>query len=219
MNIIVENVKKYYGENLVLDIDKMNIKSGKITGIVGSNGSGKSTLLNIIAGLDDDYLGDVIYKNKSIDKEVYSDMTMITQRPYLFRRSVFENIAYPLKLRNISKQEIEKNVEDILEKLEISNLKDKKADKLSGGESQKVSLARGIVFNPKLMLLDEPTSNIDPESIKVMEKQILEYNKERSGTVIIVTHSVEQSKRLCDEVFHLEKGQIISKEIRDKCDY
>lgn len=216
MDIIVENVRKYYGENVVLNIDKMNIEKGKITGIIGSNGSGKSTLLNIIAGLDLDYLGDILYENKKIDKKVYSDMTMITQRPYLFRRSVFENIAYPLKIRNISKEEIEKNVEDILEKLDIVNLKNKKANRLSGGESQKVSLARGLVFSPKLILLDEPTSNIDPESIKVMEKQIIEYNKEKNGTVIIVTHSLEQSKRLCDQMFYLEKGQVINKEIRYK---
>lgn len=216
MDIVVSDVKKYYGENLVLNIDKLNIKSTKITGITGPNGCGKSTLLNIIAGFDDNYLGDVTYEGKKIDKKLYSEMTIITQKPYLFKRTVFENISYPLKIRKVSKIEIKKKVEDILKKLEISYLRDKRADKLSGGESQKVSLARGLVFKPKLMLLDEPTSNIDPESIKVMEKQILEYNKKENGTVIIVTHNLEQSKRLCDEVYYLEKGQVINKEIIKK---
>ena len=216
MNITVLNVKKYYGENLVLDIDRLDIKSGKIIGITGPNGCGKSTLLNIIAGFDSDYFGEVIYEGKRINKEIYSEMTMITQKPYLFKRSVFENISYPLKIRKVDKDKIKESVEDMLERLDISNLKNKQADKLSGGESQKVSLARGLVFSPKLILLDEPTSNIDPESIKVMEKQILEYNKERCGTVVIVTHNPEQSKRLCDEVLYLEKGKIINKEILSK---
>lgn len=211
MNITVLDVKKYYGENLVLDIDKLNIKAGKITGITGPNGSGKSTLLNVISGLDNEYLGDVIYEDKKRYEEVSSDITMITQKPYLFKRSVFENISYPLKLRKVEKKEIKESVEDILGKLEINDLKDKQADKLSGGESQKVSLARGLVFKPRVLLLDEPTSNIDPESIKVMEKQILEYNKKNNGTVVIVTHNLEQSKRLCDEILYLERGQVIDK--------
>lgn len=213
MDIVVSDIKKYYGENLVLNIDKLDIKSAKITGITGPNGCGKSTLLNIIAGFDDNYLGNVTYEEKKIDKELYSQMTMITQKPYLFKRSVFENVSYPLKIRKVDKREIKEKVEDILEKLDISYLKDKRADKLSGGESQKVSLARGLVFKPKLMLLDEPTSNIDPESIKVMEKQILDYNKKEKGTVVIVTHNLEQSKRLCDEVYYLEKGQVINREV------
>lgn len=216
MNIIGTNIKKYYGENLVLNIDKINIKKGKIIGITGPNGSGKSTLLNIISGLDEDYLGDILYEDKKINKEIYSEMTMITQRPYLFKRTVFENIAYPLKVRKLSKERIEESVEDIIKKLDISSLKDKQADKLSGGESQKVSLARGLVFKPKLILLDEPTSNIDSKSIKIIEEQILEYNRSLNGTVIIVTHSLEQSERICDEIFYLEKGQIISKKIKDK---
>lgn len=213
MNINVSNVKKYYGDNLVLNIDKLNIKTKKITGITGPNGCGKSTLLNIIARFDENYLGDVTYEGKEMDKEIYSDITMITQKPYLFKRSVFENVSYPLKVRKVDKNEIKEKVEDILTKLDISNLRDKQADKLSGGESQKVSLARGLVFKPKLMLLDEPTSNIDPESIKVMEKQILEYNEKENGTVVIVTHNLEQAERLCDEVYYLEKGEVVNKKI------
>lgn len=216
MNVTVSNVKKYYGDNLVLDIDKLNIKAGKITGITGPNGSGKSTLLNIIARFDEDYLGDVTYEGKKIDKELYNDITMITQKPYLFKRSVFDNIAYPLKVRKVDKKEIKEKVGNILDKINISYIKDKQADKLSGGESQKVSLARGLVFKPSLLLLDEPTSNIDPESIKVMEKQILEYNKEENGTIVIITHNLEQSKRLCDEVYYLEEGQVVNKEIIKK---
>ncbi len=86
-------------------------------------------------------------------------------------------------------------------------MKNKKAHLLSGGESQKVNLARAMVFKPKLLLLDEPTSNIDPESIKIMEREILRFNKETKGTILVVTHNMEQSKRLCEDIIYLERGK------------
>ena len=212
MNINISGVKKYYGDNLVLDIDSLDINEGIITGITGPNGCGKSTLLNIVSGLDDEYLGKVTYDDRSLDGNILNQMTMVTQRPYLFKRTVFENIAYPLKIRKVDKNTINEQVKKILYSLEIYNLKDKQAHRLSGGESQKVSLARGLIFNPKVLLLDEPTSNIDPESIKVMEREIIKFNKEKKGTVIIVTHNIEQSQRLCDKIVYLEKGRLAKNE-------
>ncbi|AFS79896.1 putative ABC transporter ATP-binding protein [Gottschalkia acidurici 9a] len=208
MNITGLNIKKYYGENLVLNIDELKINKEKITGVTGPNGCGKSTLLNIIAGLDNNFLGKILYDEKNIDESIYDKITMVMQRPYLFKRTVFENIYYPLRIRKIDKDKIKQKVEKILYDLEIYDLKDKQAHKLSGGESQKVSLARALVFNPKVLFLDEPTSNIDPESIKIMEREIIRYNREKKGTVIIVTHNLEQSKRLCNEIIYLEKGRL-----------
>ena len=204
MEVSIKNLKKLYSDKLVLDIDNLTMEKGKITGIIGPNGSGKSTLLNIVAGLDREFSGIVKYDQKSINKEIYKEMTLVTQKPYLFRREVYENIEYPLRIRGVKKGEIKRRVKDIIERFEIEELKDKKAHLLSGGESQKVSLARALVFEPRLLLLDEPTSNIDPESIKIMEREILKYNRETKGTVLIVTHNIEQSKRLCDNIVYLE---------------
>jgi tungstate transport system ATP-binding protein len=161
-----------------------------------------------VAGLDREFSGIVKYDQKSINKEIYKEMTLVTQKPYLFRREVYENIEYPLRIRGVKKGEIKRRVKDIIERFEIEELKDKKAHLLSGGESQKVSLARALVFEPRLLLLDEPTSNIDPESIKIMEREILKYNRETKGTVLIVTHNIEQSKRLCDNIVYLEEGKV-----------
>jgi tungstate transport system ATP-binding protein len=208
MEVSIKNLKKYYAEKLVLDIEDLTMERGKITGIIGPNGSGKSTLLNIIAGLDREFLGTVKYDEKLINRSIYKDMTLVLQKPYLFRRKVYENIEYPLKVRKVKKGEIKKRIKDIIERFEIEELKDKKAHLLSGGESQKVSLARALVFKPKLLLLDEPTSNIDPESIKIMEREILKFNKETKGTVVIVTHNIEQSKRLCHNIVYLENGKV-----------
>ncbi|SHH16972.1 ATP-binding cassette domain-containing protein [Tepidibacter thalassicus] len=208
MDVQISNLKKYYNDKLVLDIDNLKIKKGIITGIVGPNGAGKSTLLNIIAGMDSDFEGTILYDGKSINKKIYKEMTIVFQKISLFRRSVYENIEYPLKIRGVSKWERRLKVENILKILDIFDLKDKKAHLLSGGESQKVSLGRALVFNPKLLLLDEPTSNIDVNSTIVMEREIVNHNKINNATVVIITHDFKQAKRLCDEIVWIERGKV-----------
>ncbi|WIV13885.1 ATP-binding cassette domain-containing protein [Proteiniborus sp. MB09-C3] len=208
--MFLNNIKKYYNEKLVLVIEMLEIEKGKITGIIGPNGSGKSTLLNIIGGLDEDYLGTIAYDPKVTNQKPYDTMTLVSQKPYLFKRKVYENIEYPLKIRNINKADMKKKVNRIISRLELEDLKEKKAHLLSGGESQKVSLARALVFEPELLLLDEPTSNIDPESIKILEREIVRFNKETGATIIIVTHNLEQSNRICDRIIYLENGRVSS---------
>lgn len=208
MNIEIRNVEKYYGDNQVLDIDYLNIEKEKVTGITGPNGCGKTTLLNIIGGLDKEFLGEVFYDNNKFSKKVKQAITIVFQKPYLLKRTVYENIEYPLKLRNMNKKESKTKVLDVMKKLEITDLMDKKGNKLSGGESQKVALARALVFNPKLLLLDEPTSNIDPEYIVTMENAITQFNLENKSTIIIVTHNIQQSERLCHVVINMNRGKI-----------
>lgn len=208
MKVLLEGIKKYYGNNLIIDLKKLEFEKGKITGIIGSNGSGKSTLLRIVAGLDKNYTGKVYYDSEVINLAIYKKITLVTQKPYLFRRKVYDNIKYPLKVRNVNKEDMRKRIDKIVNRLEISDLINKKANLLSGGESQKVSLARALVFEPELLLLDEPTSNIDPESIKILEREIVRFNNETGATVIIVTHNLEQSERICHNIIQLEKGRV-----------
>ena len=203
MEIKIENLKKYYGEKQILDIDNLILEKGKITGITGPNGCGKTTLLNIIAGLDKDYSGKVNYDGTELNKDIIENMTIVFQKPYLFKRTVYENIEYPLKIRGTNKLEMKSLVLNIMKNLEIEELMEKKAHLLSGGESQKVALARALVFKPQLLLLDEPTSNIDPDSIKILEREILRFNEETGGTVIIVTHNMEQSTRLGHKIVEM----------------
>lgn len=207
MKLHIKNLTKRYGDKTVLDIDKIIIEEGKISGITGPNGSGKSTLLNIISGMDNEYQGKIEYNGCTLNREVALNMTHVFQKAYLFRRRVYDNIAYPLKIRKVNKDTEEKLVKEIIKRLEIEDLTEKKGNLLSGGESQKVALARAIVFKPKLLLLDEPTSNIDPESIKIMEREIVRFNRETNSTVVIVTHNLEQSQRICDNIIYLESGR------------
>ncbi|NLY77032.1 MAG: ATP-binding cassette domain-containing protein [Tissierellia bacterium] len=210
MYIKIEGLKKYYSDKLILDIERLEIEEGRITGLIGPNGSGKTTLMRIISGLDLDFTGNIEYNHSPLNEDIYKKMTLVTQKPYLFRRRVYENIEFPLKVRRIDKGIRRKKVEEIMERFQIEDLKNKKGHLLSGGESQKVSLARALVFEPELLLLDEPTSNIDPESMKIMESQIIRFNEETKGTVLIVTHNIEQAKRLCDRIIHLDWGKVIS---------
>lgn len=210
MRLDIDKLTKKYGNRTVLDIESLRIEKGRITGVTGPNGCGKSTLINIVSGLDGEFGGTVRYDDQYLGRKVIENMTYVFQKPYLFKRSVYENICYPLKLRNIKDYEKEKLVLDIIKRLEIEDLTDKRADLLSGGESQKVALARALVFEPGLLLLDEPTSNIDLESIKVMEREILNFYRQTKATIVIVTHNLEQSKRLCHNILNLEQGKVVS---------
>lgn len=137
MEVYVEDIKKYYSEKLVLDVDNLKFEKGKITGIIGPNGSGKTTLLRIIGGLDREFLGTVKYNGEILNKKVYREMTLVTQKPYLFRRSVKDNIGYPLKIRNYKKENIKEEVENIIKKFEIGNLKNEKPIYFQGENPKK----------------------------------------------------------------------------------
>lgn len=203
MEVRLEQVSKQYGSKQVFANLNEVFESGKITGLVGDNGAGKSTLLRLIAGLDLDYSGHIYYDGKLLSKPLYQQMTMVFQTPYLLKRSVYDNIAYPLQIRHRSAAEIKQKTEAMIARLGIEKLADQYAHKLSGGESQKVALARALIFEPDLVLLDEPMSGIDAASVRFMEEMIQEYVREYHKTVIMITHNARQAQDLCDRIVHL----------------
>lgn len=209
MNLQITNLQKYYAERCVLSVENQMIERGNFLGVIGPNGSGKSTLIKIIAGLIEASGGTVTYNGNKLNTRVQQSMTLVFQKPYLLRTTVFNNIAYPLIIRRVKKQEISKRVNDVMKSLEIESLKNQKAWTLSGGETQKVALARAIVIKPPLLLLDEPTANIDPNSVLVMEENIKRFYEENNSTVIMITHNLQQSKRLCADVAFMNEGRIV----------
>lgn len=215
MKITFEKLQKSYDGRKVLDIEKGIIKSGSRTAIIGPNGAGKSTLLKILAGLEKADSGFISYGSaERLDasgKEgcdfPQTDITMVFQKPYLVSTTVEKNIAYPMKLRGFSDDEIEKRVAELAEELGLTSFRKQKAWKLSGGETQKVALARALSFKPKLLLLDEPTANIDPYTTAEIEKMLIKASE--YATIVLITHNLAQAKRVCDEAMMLHEGKVI----------
>lgn len=211
MNITINHLTKSYKEKLVLKIDDFRLEAGSFLGIIGPNGAGKSTLVKIIAGLDQATSGGVLYNGANLSTDIYQKMTMVFQKPYLLRTSVYNNIAYPLKVRKIDRKTIDHKVSQLLEEMDIHHIKNQNAWTLSGGEAQKVALARAIIFEPSLLVLDEPTANIDPASIFMMEKTIKNFHEKSKATIIIVTHNLQQAKRLCNDVIFMHQGNVVER--------
>ncbi|KNZ42969.1 ABC transporter ATP-binding protein [Acetobacterium bakii] len=210
MNIETNNLIKTYNDNTVLNLtqgySRLIFESGKINGILGPNGSGKTTLMKIMAGLIPQTQGEVLYDGHPGNDDTPMAITYSSHRPTLFSRSVYENIAYPLKIRKYPKAEIHTIVTELLNEFELSDIQNHNAKKLSGGESQKTALARALSFSPKVIFLDEPTANIDPKNIRLMETALLKRKETQGLTVIIITHNLSQAFRLCDKLTFLDQG-------------
>lgn len=210
MHITIHGLTKTY-KKTVLDIQHLEIQSGSFWGIIGPNGSGKSTLMKILAGLNQATSGQILYDGQPLGQAVQTSMTLVFQKSYLLRTSVYQNIAYPLQIRNVPHTEIGDRVEGMLGMLGIEDLRNQRAWTLSGGEAQKVALARALVFRPRLLMLDEPTANIDPASILHLERIIKEYYDEFKPTILMVTHNVQQTKRTCEQVAFMYQGKVLEK--------
>lgn len=209
MRLSMENLTKEYDGRKVLDIEELCIEDGALCGIIGPNGAGKSTLLNLVAGLMEPTGGRLLYGEEKAVSAPYRNMTMVFQSPYLIRTTVEKNIAYPLKLRGWDSQRIEERVEELTEDLGLTSFRKQKSWKLSGGETQKVALARALSFRPDLLLLDEPTANVDPSTTAEIERMLKKINEQEGTTVILITHNLVQARRLCGEVIFMNRGRVV----------
>ena len=212
----VRNLKKAYNGKIVLDVDNLNFQEGKIYAIVGPNGSGKTTLLNILNLLEKPDEGQIFFYDQEITKKSNSDtldirrrMTLVNQDPFLLHSTVYDNIAYGLKIRSIPSIIQKSRIRSALNIVGLSGFKDRKANQLSGGEAQRVVISRALVIEPEVLFLDEHTTNIDKKHIDVVERIIKKIKKEIKATVIFTTHDLSQAYRLADEVISLLDGKII----------
>lgn len=216
MKIQAVNLRKEYNGIRVLDIEDLVFNEGRFHVVMGPNGSGKSTLLGIIAGLMGADGGRVLYNDHHRDFETLRrSVTLVMQRAYLFNTSVYNNIAAGLKYRGEDKNIIRDRVLEYAEALDLTKLLYRNVQTLSGGEKQRVALARALVLKPKLLMLDESTANLDPESIIIIEKVLKDFQKETGATIIFVTHNVFQAKRLADRAYLLIQGRVIEQGERE----
>lgn len=206
--IVLTRLRKAYGPKVLFDVPQIEFPPGSITSLMGDNGVGKTTLLNIIAGLDRRYEGTLTFNRKVRTAEVQKHIVMVRQRPYLFRWSVFDNIAYPLRVRGVERRARRTAVHTLLRDFGIEAIAQRKAHTLSGGEAQKVALARALAAGPQLLLLDETTASIHESALLTMEHQVREFHRRTGCTVIFVTHNQEQAARLCERSVVLGAGGI-----------
>ena len=188
-----------------LAIDSLEFAAGKIHGLVGHNGAGKSILLKIIMGLIRPDAGHIDYAGLAMD-----EITLMTQTPYLLHRSVYENVIYPLKIRGVRiDAHREKEIDALLERAGMLSHKEQYALSLSSGERQKLSFLRAVIFEPRLIMMDETLSNLDPDSEKTIIEMIKEIQAARRATWIIVSHQLESKEGLCDFIHRLEGGRLL----------
>ena len=206
----LQGVSKNYGK--IVALEDLAVKIGDSpTAILGYSGAGKTTLLKILAGLEAPSRGTIRYNDLDItEKNVQSlrrVVTMLFQEPVSFNRNVLENVTYGLNIRGIDKEEATRRASETLASLGLKGFENRKATKLSGGEQQRVSLARALVLEPEVLLLDEPTANLDPANATVIMDVIEEYAKR--GLVVVSTHNFLHVRRLTRWAIYLEKGRIL----------
>jgi len=209
----LHDLTKAYGERSVLQVPSLDIYAGEIFAMVGPSGAGKSTLLRLLNFLEFPTTGSIFFQGaeyrlgQDIPLDLRRKVTTVFQRPMLLDRSVWDNVTYGLRLRGLRDARLA--VEAALKEVGLAHLARQPARTLSGGEAQRVALARAIVLQPVVLLLDEPTANLDPYNVSLIETITRRLNRDHHTTLVLVTHNVFQAKRLADRVAFLMEGQII----------
>lgn len=219
MNIFkVENVSKVFGKGeakvVALDNISLEIEEGEFIAIIGPSGSGKSTLLHIMAGLEKPTSGDIYFYGKNMNEMSKKELTILRREKigiiYQFYNlipnlNVEENILLPIEF---DRQKVDKEkLKNIMKFLKLENRKTHLPNELSGGQQQKVAIGRALMINPKIILADEPTGNLDTKSSNEIINLLKEANKKLKQTIIIITHNLEIAK-LADRIIKIEDGKI-----------
>ncbi|MEN8232477.1 MAG: ABC transporter ATP-binding protein [Thermodesulfobacteriota bacterium] len=208
----IQDIDHFYGDKQVVSIEDLVVAPASIVGLIGPNGSGKSTLLKLLCFLEVPTYGTILFKGQkksSFSGEVRSKITLMPQDPYLLRRSVFDNVAYGLKIRGDTRDIRNRVAEALgLVGLEPENFIRRKWYQLSGGEAQRVALAARLVLKPEVLLLDEPTASVDAESARLIKNASLQAREEWGATLVVATHDWQWLYETCDSVLHLLHGRI-----------
>lgn len=201
-----------YADKPVLDIPSLSICKGQITTLFGTNGAGKTTLLNLLAFLSEPVTGDVIYSGKKVAGKQHNltlrrKVGLIAQNPLLLRGSVLENVIRGLRFRGVKRSDRKRLAERALDQVGITQLLDRPCRSLSGGEAQKVALARTLALGPEVLLLDEPFTHLDQQSTEQICRVLTDCCRQQGMTVILTTHEYQFGIALADHVISLVAGR------------
>lgn len=210
----IARLTKRYRDRTVLDVQRLDIEKGAIYGLQGPNGAGKTTLLNILALLESPTTGTVSYKSQPVQysepylQRLRKEVVLVDQLPLLFSTSVFKNMEFGLKIRGIANEERKRRIFKGLEMVGMQDFVDAPAHQLSGGETQRVALAARLVLKPEILLLDEPTANVDIASAQQIREAALMARRKWNATLVIASHDRDWLYDVCDQVMHLFKGRL-----------
>lgn len=212
--IAFKNVSKVFEDSNTVVLKDINfeLEEGKFYTLLGASGSGKSTILNIIAGLLEASTGDIYLDGKRINDAPTNkrDVHTVFQNYALFpHMTVFENVAFPLKLKKMDKKEIQKRVQETLKMVRLEGFEKRAIQKLSGGQRQRVAIARAIINQPKVVLLDEPLSALDLKLRTEMQYELRELQQRLGITFVFVTHDQEEALAMSDWIFVMNEGEIV----------
>lgn len=206
----LDGIRKAYGNRTVLDLEHLAVYTGEILALVGPSGAGKSTLLRLLNFLETPTAGSIRFEGRTcggpVPLDVRRQVTTVFQRPVLLRANVRANVAYGLRLRGLASDGA---VDALLEQIGLEPLARCPAWTLSGGEMQRVALARALAVGPRVLLLDEPTANLDPYNVSLLENIVRDYNARHGTTVVLVTHNIFQARRLASRTGLLLNGKLV----------
>ena len=210
--IEIKGVSKHFGDVVAVDNVDLAIKKGELFSILGASGSGKTTLLRILAGLEIPSQGSILIDGVDMTSVAPYDrpVNIMFQNYALFpHMSVFENIAYGLKKEGLQKESIQEKVQKMLALVKLEGYENRKPNQLSGGQSQRVALARSLVKEPKVLLLDEPMAALDKKLRQSTQFELMDIHDELGITFVIVTHDQEEAMTLSDRIAIMEQGQFV----------
>jgi len=210
----LRNLKKTFERRTVLDVETLSLERGKIIALLGPNGAGKTTLLEIMAFLSGPTSGQMWFNEQKVDFiggrliHLRRRVVLVQQDPVLFSTSVSRNVDFPMRIRKTPKAERERIVGELLDLVGMRAFEHARATKLSSGETQRVAIARSLACFPEVILLDEPTANVDVENGIALERIVQDINRSKGLSVIFTTHNMIQASRLADETVFLYEGKV-----------
>ena len=210
------HLKKVAGGRTILDIESFAIDAGRIYGLLGANGAGKTTLLNILGFLEQptsggmEFAGRPVRFTRNVLQQLRREVVMVDQHPVLFSTSVYKNIEFGLKIRKVASKQRERIIDEVLEMVDLAAFKQESAMELSGGETQRIALARALALSPRVLLCDEPTSSVDVENQAAIVAILKKINTTLDISIIFTTHDRLQAAGLAHHTLVLEGGSLVS---------